>query len=111
MIDFPDTGTSRFELLQKIKNEIPNYTDASLKRALNSLTLPPSGEVIRHSQNSGLYAFSDPLYHAYALTIFHKVDSSKIEIENIELDFPTLVRLLEKELKKHGAPRASRVPA
>lgn len=106
LIDFPDTGASRFELLQKIKNEVPTYTDASLKRALNSLTLPISGEVIRHSQNSGLYAFSDPLYHAYAMTIFHKVDNSQVDIENIELDFPTLVRLLEKELRKRGVNRS-----
>jgi hypothetical protein len=109
LIDFPDTGSSRFEILKKVKDEVPTCTDASLKRALNSLTLPSSGEVIRHSQNSGLYAFSDPLYHAYALTIFHKTDNSNIDIENIELDFPTLVRLLEKELMKRGVQRSSRV--
>lgn len=105
--DFPDIGVSRFELLQKIKQDFPKYTDTSLKRALTALTLPPAGEVIRHSQNSGLYAFSDPLYHAYAMTIFHKVDSSQIDIENIDLDFPTLVLLLEKELRKRGVNRAA----
>lgn len=109
LIDLPDSGSSRFEILKKVKDEIPTCTDASLKRALNSLTLPSSGEVIRHSQNSGLYAFSDPLYHAYALTIFHKADSSNIDIENVELDFPTLVRLLEKELMKRGVQRVTRV--
>lgn len=109
LIDFPDTGASRFDLLQKIKNEIPTYTDSSLKRVLTSLTLPTSGEVIRHSQNSGLYAFSDPLYQAYALAIFHKNDSSNIDTENIELDFPTLVKLLEKELEKQRIQRATKV--
>ena len=105
--DFPDAGASRFELLQKIKQEVPTYTDTSLKRTLTTLTLPAAGDVIRHSQNSGLYAFSDPLYHAYAMTIFHKVDSSQVDIENIDLDFPTLVRLLEKELQKRGVHRAT----
>ncbi|WP_210546967.1 ATP-binding protein [Rhodoferax sp. PAMC 29310] len=104
--DYSDSGASRFELLQKIKREIPTYTDSSLRRMLSTLTLPTSGEVIRHSQNSGLYAFSNPLYHAYAMTIFHKVDNSQIDIENIDLDFPTLVRLLEKELQKRGVQRA-----
>ena len=107
LIDFPDTGASRFELLQKIKQRIPTYTDTSLKRVLLSLTLPAAGEVIRHSQNSGLYAFSDPLYHAYAMTIFHNIDSTNSDIDNIELDFPTLVKLLEKELRKRGVHRAS----
>ncbi|MDO8656783.1 MAG: hypothetical protein Q7K45_06100, partial [Nanoarchaeota archaeon] len=74
LIDFPDTGTGRFDLLQKIQKQIPNYTDASLKRSLISLTEPGGCELIRYSQNSGLYAFSDPLYHAYAMTIFHKAD-------------------------------------
>lgn len=107
LIDFPDTGASRFELHKRIKNQIPTFTDATLKRALNSLTLPACGEVIRHSQNSGLYAFSDPLYHAYAMTIFHEVHNSDVDIENIELDFPTLVRLLQKELSKRGVQRVS----
>ena len=105
--EFPDVGASRFELLQKIKQEIPTYPDTSLKRALTSLSLSAAGEVIRHSQNSGLYAFSDPLYHAYAMTIFHKIDSSQIDIENIDLDFPTLIRLLEKELQKRGVHKAN----
>ena len=94
-------------MLQKIKQEIPTYPDTSLKRALTSLSLSAAGEVIRHSQNSGLYAFSDPLYHAYAMTIFHKIDSSQIDIENIDLDFPTLIRLLEKELQKRGVHKAN----
>lgn len=102
MIDFPDTGAARFHLLQKIQQQFSSYTDASLKRTLTSLTQPGGCELVRYSQNSGLYAFSDPLYHAYAMTIFHKTDSSSVDIDNLDLDFPTLIRLLEKELKKRG---------
>lgn len=102
LIDFPDTGTARFELLQKVQQQFPTYTDANLKRTLTSLTQPGGSELVRYSQNSGLYAFSDPLFHAYAMTIFHKTDSSAVDIDNLELDFPTLIRLLEKELKKRG---------
>lgn len=108
LIDFPDTGAARFDILQKIKkNQIPTFADATLKRTLNNLTLPTSGEVIRYSQNSGLYAFSDPLYHAYAMTIFHKNTNAGTNIDDIELDFPTLVRLLEKELSKRKIQRST----
>lgn len=102
MIDFPDTGAARFDLLQKIHQQFSSYTDASLKRTLTSLTQPGGCELVRYSQNFGLYAFSDPLYHAYAMTIFHKTDSSPVDIDNLDLDFPTLIRLLEKELRKRG---------
>lgn len=105
LIDFPDTGAGRFDLLQKIQQQTPTYNDAILKRTLTTLTDPSGCELIRYSQNSGLYAFSDPLYHAYAMTIFHKSDRLPVDIDNLELDFPTLIRLLEKKLEKSGVKR------
>lgn len=108
LIKFPDTGTGRFDLLKKIQKEIPSYTDISLKRALSTLTQTASGELLRYSQNSGLYAFSDPLYHVYAMTIFHKgATSHDSQLDSLELDFESLVKLLERELRKQAAQRIS----
>ena len=102
LTDFPDTGASRFDLLQKICKEVPSYTDASLKRALTQLQSSTCGEIIRHSQNSGLFSFSDPIYHVYAMSIFHAHKAPKTDIDNIELDLTTLITLLHKELSKQG---------
>lgn len=105
MIDLPELGVGRIELLQKIQKKVPTYTDASLKKTLAVLTGPAGGELVRYSHNSGLYSFSDPLYHAYAMSIFHTNSHSSVDIDSLELDFPTLVRLLEKELRKQGVQR------
>jgi energy-coupling factor transporter ATP-binding protein EcfA2 len=105
MIDLPELGVGRIELLQKIQKKVPTYTDASLKKTLAVLTGPAGGELVRYSHNSGLYSFSDPLYHAYAMSIFHTNSHSSVDIDSLELDFHTLVRLLEKELRKQGVQR------
>ena len=105
MIDLPELGVGRIDLLQKIQQKVPTYTDASLKRTLNGLTGLAGGELIRYSHNSGLYSFSDPLYHAYAMSIFHKNDHSNVDIDSLELDLPTLLRLLQQELRKQGVHR------
>ncbi len=105
MIDLPELGVGRIDLLQKIQQKVPTYTDNSLKRTLAGLTGPAGGELIRYSHNSGLYSFSDPLYHAYAMSIFHKNDHSNVDVDSLELDLPTLVRLLQRELRKQGVHR------
>jgi energy-coupling factor transporter ATP-binding protein EcfA2 len=105
MIDLPELGVGRIKLLQKIQKKVPTYTDASLKKTLAVLTGPAGGELVRYSHNSGLYSFSDPLYHAYAMSIFHTNSHSSVDIDSLELDFHTLVRLLEKELRKQGVQR------
>lgn len=105
LTDFPDTGASRFDLLQKIGKDEPGYTDASLKRTLNQLQSSACGEIIRHNQNSGLFSFSHPIYHVYAMTIFHAAKTpkaAKTDIDNLELDLTTLLSLLHKELTKQG---------
>jgi hypothetical protein len=110
MIDLPDLGIGRIDLLQKIQQKVPTYTDASLKRTLTGLTGLAGGELIRYSHNSGLYSFSDPLYHAYAMSIFHKNDHSNVDIDSLELDLPTLLRLLQQELRKQGVHRVIEKP-
>nr|WP_315848512.1 hypothetical protein [uncultured Rhodoferax sp.] len=102
LTDFPDTGASRFDLLQKIGKTVSGYTDASLKRTLTQLLSSTCGEIIRYSQNSGLYSFSDPIYHVYAMSIFHTHKAPTAEIDHLDLDLSTLITLLHKELSKQG---------
>lgn len=107
MIGTTDVGIGRLELLKKIQSDYPSYTDASLKKALIKLASPEGGEIIRYSQNSGLYCFSDPLYHAYATAFLHKNNQFEFNADELNLDLPTLVRLLEKEFEKRGFRRVS----
>lgn len=105
MIGTPDTGIGRLDLLKKIQTDFPTYTDASLKKTLKKLTSQEGGEIIRYSNNSGLYCFSEPLYHAFATAFLHTNKPLDFNADELNLDLETLVRLLEKEFEKRGLRR------
>ncbi len=111
---FDDKGAARSEILTVIKRQHPKYTDAMLKSQVKLLQEEGRGGLVRHSQNSGLYSFSDPVYRVFAKTLFHKNGSIDVDADSVQLDLSQLVRLLERELSrldssKAEKPRAFRV--
>jgi hypothetical protein len=104
LCDFDNEGVDRFRLLGKINNQTPSYTDINLKKQLASLATVNRGELIRLNENSGLYSFSNPIYRAYALTLFHKKTSnSNNGLQTEYRSIIDIVRLLEKELESLSA--------
>ncbi|WP_273028254.1 hypothetical protein [Massilia timonae] len=95
---FGDKGAARSEILAVIKRSHDKYTDTMLKAQLNHLQDESRGGLLRHSQNSGLYSFSDPVYRVFAKTLFHKNGHIERDTDFVQLDLPQLVRLLEREL-------------
>ena len=70
-------GASHKQLLDHIKVPLPDYPRGNLAKYLKELQSPERGEVIRYDSNSGRYAFSDPLYRAYALLRFDSDSSAE----------------------------------
>lgn len=68
-------GAARVDILQKIRRSEEKYPEANLKYLLPKLCTLEYGGVLRFDSNSGLYSFSDPIYRAYALAQFRKLDS------------------------------------
>lgn len=106
---YDNMGAGRIELLKRIKKKHPKYTDAMLKTQLSLLQEDSRGSLVRYSQNSGMYSFSNPVYRVFANTLFHKNGAKSIPNESEGLDLSQLVRLLEKELRNLEISRAMRL--
>ena len=101
---YNDLGAGRIDILKKIQKKHPAYTDAMLKKQLPLLIAIDRGGLVRYSQNSGMYSFSDPIYRVFAKTLFHKNGKIDSTVDSETLDLSQLVRLLEKELSKLNIP-------
>nr|WP_288466277.1 AAA family ATPase [uncultured Pseudomonas sp.] len=66
-----ERGLARLNLLRRIQEDAPVYTDAILKGHIAKLLEAEHGAILRHDSDSGLYSFKDPFYRAYAQTILH----------------------------------------
>jgi hypothetical protein len=106
---FDDYGTDRYRLLKQIQKTTPSYTDAVLKKQLPPLMKDLKGGLIKYSENSGLYAFSNPINRAFALSLFHKNGKQKHDVSTDTMTLPDLLRLLEKELRAVRDRQTTRV--
>jgi hypothetical protein len=62
----PKDGGTHAQLLQKIREQKPNYPSSNLSNYLTELQAPKRGEVVIHDVSSGRYYFGSPMLHAYA---------------------------------------------
>lgn len=70
----PERGLARLNLLRRIQENHPSYTDYILKPHLARLTESDYGAIIRYDSDSGLYSFRDQFHRAYAQSIQHNND-------------------------------------
>lgn len=72
----PERGLARLNLLRRIQETCPSYTDNILKSHLPKLTESDYGAILRYDSDSGLYSFRDQFHRAYAQSIQHSDDSN-----------------------------------
>ena len=77
-----EDGAARFDILNRVRQESPSYQDQRLKHNLIKLCEPSYGTILRYDSNSGRYAFSDPIYRAYALARYHPATPSSLRSSN-----------------------------
>ncbi|MBW5415115.1 AAA family ATPase [Pseudomonas sp. MAG002Y] len=77
-----ERGLARLNLLKRIQEDAPAYTDAILKGHIKKLLEAEYGAILRYDSDSGLYSFKDPFYRAYAQTILH-VESAESNSESL----------------------------
>ena len=65
-------GATHAEILAKIKESAPDYPRGNLTLYLKQLQTDNRGALIRYMAASGRYSFSDPIYRAFALTLFEQ---------------------------------------
>lgn len=102
LCSLPENGTSRFDILNRIRRTHTRYPEANLKYMLPKLSTTEYGAIVRFDSNSGLYSFSEPIYRAYALAQFKSADVGHSTANPSNFD-DLLLRLLTEKLKGTGA--------
>lgn len=69
---FSQDGATKPELLGEIKKEHFDYPATNLSHCITQLLSFERGSLIRHSKSSGKYSFAEPIFRAFALTMFGK---------------------------------------
>ena len=86
LCDFRQGKASRIELENKIKRIYEKYPKTGMKSRLDGLCSQEKGAILKYDENSGAYAFSDPIYHAYAMAhrkaILESKDNASIPPEH-----------------------------
>ena len=96
---FDTDGATYPDLLQRIREKHPSYPRSNLTRYLGELKNSSRGKLIRHDLNSGKYAFSDPIFRAYAITIAQQ-SLEKDEFRQLSLAFDDFFLEFRKSLEK-----------
>jgi len=72
LAEFSQEGALRAEIFNEIQRMEPKYPQGNLTAFLRKLCSSEANFVIRYDQNSGRYAFRDPLHRAFAIGLFSK---------------------------------------
>lgn len=91
---FDQDGAAKAELLANIKSVHPTYPSPNLSHCLSQLLSSERGSLIRHSASSGKYSFAEPIFRAFALTMFREKDTTPGARKSIG------IRLSEASLRK-----------
>ena len=86
---FDQEGAPHGEIMERVKRKEKNYPAGNLTYYLNQLTSPERGSLLRYDATSGRYSFSDPIYRAFALSVFKSYPDRQFEYTMI--DFSELV--------------------
>ncbi|MBI1624700.1 hypothetical protein HF327_009285 [Comamonas sp. EJ-4] len=103
LCDFKNGEAARLDLLQKIQREHTDYPSTGFKQRLEKLCLPEKGRILKFNENSGSFAFYDPIYHAYALAHRRAIFESK-ENSSISPEVSAFLEALEDLLRKSKIP-------
>ena len=89
---------ARAELLRKIHDTHPDFPNSNLEHYLKKLQLDAYGKLIRFSELSNCYSFSDPFYRVFAMVLYEKSPRYRPD-EKISIE---LERLLKSFVIKEG---------
>ncbi|KAB8140306.1 AAA family ATPase [Chloroflexia bacterium SDU3-3] len=84
-------GATHGELLTIIRKDQADYPSGNLTIYLNKLQSSERGSLIRYNTASGKYSFNDPIYRAFAMSLFAK---EKHPTSNIEINILNIINSL-----------------
>ncbi len=97
LADATEEGLTHNELLQEIHKSEPKYPSGNLTQYLRELRRGSRGALLRHDSDSGRFAFTDPLYHAYARALFGPNEDKRFKPSEVT---DVLTQLLNERLRE-----------
>ena len=100
-------GATHADILAKIKERAPDYPRGNLTSYLKQLQTEERGALLRYTTASGRYSFSDPIYRAFALTLFAQEQQRGREEVRIDsaINREEMARVLNQLFTDPGALR------
>lgn len=86
-----ENGASRSELLRKIQESHPSFPNSNLELYLTKLQLDTYGSLIRFSELSNCYSFSDPFYRVFAMVLYEESPGYRPD-ERISIELERLLK-------------------
>ena len=96
-----ENGAARSELLKKIHEIYPTFPNSNLEHYLKKLQLEAYGKLIRFSELSNCYSFSDPFYRVFAMVLYEKSPRHRSD-EGISVELERLLKSFV--IKDSGGP-------
>lgn len=100
-----DNGAARTDLLRKIRESHPDFPNSNLEHYLKKLQLDEYGKLIRFSEFSNRYMFSDPFYRVFAMVLYEESPTHRAD-EKISEE---LERLLKNLVVKDASGSSIRI--
>lgn len=102
--NFNTDGAIYNTIFTAVKQSHPEYPASNLTSYLGQLCEANRGSILRNDPDSGMYSFSDPLFHAYARAMFQppQTDNNLFEDEqkSISLNLEKALRELMEVINK-----------
>lgn len=96
-----ENGAARSELLRRIHETYPDFPNSNLEHYLRKLQREEYGSLIRFSELSNCYSFSDPFYRVFAMVLYEESPKHRPD-EKISIELERLLKTFVNR-EKSGA--------
>ncbi|WP_310383163.1 hypothetical protein [Roseateles sp.] len=100
---FSQEGATRIEIFQKIREVEPAYPAAGLLSHLKALQSEARCNILSYDENTGDYAFSEPVHRAFCYMLFESESKANVKVSKEPISVSDFLRQLVPELAEQIA--------
>jgi hypothetical protein len=100
---FTQSGATRADILQKIRETEPAYPPSGLSSHLKALQSEERCSILTCDENTGEYSFSEPVHRAFCYMLFESEDKSRVRVTATSLSVADFLKRIVPELAEQIA--------
>lgn len=100
---FPQSGATRGDILQKIRETEPAYPASGLSSHLKALQSEERCSILTCDENTLEYSFSEPVHRAFCYMLFESEDKAKVRVTATSQSVSDFLRRIVPELAEQIA--------